>query len=186
MMYLSRGGSVRQKYSGQARVSRCGRSYVLGPVLGDIWERGRLKPQPVSVGQERAVRRLAEAGLVAITEEEDGLGAYRLVSSCVVCPSYKVHLGLPLHGRGRRLWDWITQAGLRLTVGELIRLEELEVEPTADLLGEEGRQALTETIYTRTTIFDGILETLMEHSTARDTTVATILQLLRCHRLLLV
>lgn len=186
MMYLSRGGVIRLKRGAQARVSRCGKSYVLGPTLAGIWERGRRMPQTVPAGQERAVRRLAESGLVVITDEDGDLGTYRLVTSCMVCPSYKVHLGLPLHGRGRRVWNWITQAGLRLTVGELIRLEELEVEPTAGLLGEEGRQALTETIYTRTTIFDGILETLMEHSPARDTTVATILQLLRGHRLLLV
>ena len=54
------------------------------------------------------------------------------------------------------------------------------------LLGEDGRQRLTEMIYFAETIPDGILETLMEHSPARDTVTGALLELLRTRRLLLI
>ena len=45
---------------------------------------------------------------------------------------------------------------------------------------------MTEMIYFADTIPDGILETMMEHSAARDNTVDALLQLLRTRRLLLI
>ena len=86
----------------------------------------------------------------------------------------------------RRTWEWLNEAGLRLTASELIRLEERRVQPTPALLGEDGRQRLTEMIYFAETIPDGILETLMERSPARDAVVTNLLGLLRTRRLLLI
>ena len=186
MLYLSKGSALPSKQGGLLQVSRCGKIYALGTQLGALWRGGRLTPQSVPAGQERAVARLEASGLVSTTEEAGALGAYRLVISCVLCPSYKAALRLPLCGRDRRVWDWITQAGLRLTASELVRLEERQILPMAELLGEDGRQLLTETIYTEDNIADGILETQMEHSTARDDTVSSILKLLQSRRLLLV
>ena len=60
------------------------------------------------------------------------------------------------------------------------------MKPTPALLGEDGRQNLTEMICFADTIPDGILETMMEHSAARDATVDALLQLLRTRRLLLI
>ena len=53
-------------------------------------------------------------------------------------------------------------------------------------IGEDGRQRLTEMIYFAETIPDGIWETLMEHSPARDTVIGALLELLRTRRLLLI
>lgn len=186
MMYLSKGSALRPRRDGVQHVSRCGKVYALGPELASLWYGARVMVRPVPAGRERAIRRLAEAGLVSVTDEEEDLAAYRLIIDCVLCPSHKFRPRLPLHGRERRLWAWITRAGLRLTAGELIRLEELEVVPGPELLGEDGRQSLTETIYLSSSIFDGILETQMEHSHARDATVASILKLVSTHRLLLI
>lgn len=60
------------------------------------------------------------------------------------------------------------------------------MQPTPALLGEDGRQRLTEMIYFAETIPDGILETLMERSPARDAVVTNLLGLLRTRRLLLI
>ncbi len=68
----------------------------------------------------------------------------------------------------------------------MVRLEERQLKPTPALLGEEGRQRLTEMIYIAETIPDGILETLMEHSPARDPTVSALLKLLRTGRIFLI
>lgn len=185
MMYLSKGAPVRQSHDGIFRVSRCGTIYELGPKLAAIWQKGRTQPVQARPGQERALLRLAQAGLAAVSEEDGSLALFRLVIDCILCPSRRRHIRLPVWGRERRIWKWITQAGLRLTASELIRLEEQGTEPVPALLGEVGRQELTEIIYLNTTIFDGILETEMERSEARDATVNAILKLLRTRRLVL-
>lgn len=186
MMYLSKGAARPPQRNGVRHVSRCGKVYALGPELASLWYQARIMPKPVPAGRECAIQRLAEAGLVSVTDEEGDLAAYRLIIDCVLCPSHKLRLRLPLFGRDRRLWTWVTRAGLRLTASELIRLEELKAVPAQELLGEDGRQDLTETIYTNGSIFDGILETQMEHAHARNDTVASILKLVRTRRLLLI
>lgn len=121
MMYLSKGSALSPKAGGLFQVSRCGKVYALGARLEALWRDGRRIPQEVPSGQERAITRLEASGLVSTTEESGALGAYRLVISCVLCPSYQTALRLPLRGRDRRVWDWITQSGLRLTASELRR-----------------------------------------------------------------
>ena len=89
-------------------------------------------------------------------------------------------------GGDGRIWRWIQYAGLRLTASELIRLEEQGTDPTPNLLGEEGRQLLTEKLYSARTIREGALEQEMEHSPARDGLVAVLLRLLHAGCLFLV
>ena len=98
-----------------------------------------------------------------------------LMSLAVILPFYLV---VAAYG--------FSQAGLRLTASELIRLEEQGTEPVPALLGEDGRQNLTERIYDQDTIFDGVLESKMEGSPARDALLASLLRLLRAGSLFLV
>lgn len=181
MMYLSKGAPA---CGGTFRVSQCGKVYELGPMLAGLWQRGRLKPVLAAPEQERAVSRLAEAGLVAVSEEGGNLAAFQLLNACILCPSYRHRPHFPLKSRERRILKWVREAGLRLTASELIRLEEQGVEPVPDLLGESGRQPLTEKIYLYTNILDGVLESEMVHSPAREATVDAILKLLHTQRLL--
>lgn len=184
MIYLSRGMAVKPETEEPFRISRWGKIYALGPNMAGLWQKGTTAPAKASHREEASVRKLEEMGLVVTTEEAGNLASFRLLLDCVLCPSGK-HPPL-LFGRDRRVWTWLTQAGLRLTVSELIRLEEQNVAPAPELLGTHGRQALTEEIYCNTNIFDGILETEMEHSPARDVTVGSILRLVRSRRLLLI
>ena len=85
----------------------------------------------------------------------------------------------------KELLSWMSEAGLRLTVAELVFLAEHGITPAAHLLGAGNRQALTETIYTQDNIFDNILETQMEHAVTRDEVVSALLKLLKKKRLLL-
>lgn len=186
MMYLSRGKLQHSQKTGLDYVSRCGTTYALGPELSSLWKQAEDSPQPVPAGRERAVRRMEESGLVVITMETGPLAAYRLLASCIICPNGRRWSDCLLARSTRRVWRWIHEAGLRLTVSELIRLEEQKLRPEPALLGEDGRQRLTEAIYFAETIPDGILETLMEHSPARDAVVDSLLDLLRTRRLLLV
>lgn len=183
MMYLSKGAPV---LSDPFRVSQCGKVYELGPRLAGLWHQGRTRPVQVEPEQERAIIRMAEAGLVAVSREEGSLASFQMLNGCILCPSYRRQFRLPIYGCARRIWKWVRESGLKLTTSELIRLEELGTQPSPELLGDAGRQALTETIYNHTNILDGALEMEMERSPARDVTVTAILKLLRTHRLLLI
>lgn len=186
MMYLSKGILTESDKTGLDYISHCGCVHALGPKLAELWKEARFMPQEVPTGKERTVKRLEASGLVITTEETGSLASYRLLTGCIICPNDRKWSDHFLPESVRRIWTWLNEAGLRLTASELIRLEERQVKPTSSLLGEDGRQRLTEMIYFAETIPDGILETLMEHSPARDTTVAVLLKLLRSHRLLLI
>ncbi|WP_308856725.1 hypothetical protein [uncultured Oscillibacter sp.] len=185
MMYLSKGLPVQERGGREFQVSHCGKVYALGPKLEALWCAAQRTPQEVPVGKERFIRRLEQTGLVMTTAEPGSLGHYRLLSDCIICPGSD-NGGILRPGRDSRVWTWIKKAGLRLTASELIRLEEQHTKPAPQLLGEDGRQELTERIYTPDTITDGRLATLMERSPARDALVASVLRLLRRDRVFLV
>lgn len=184
MTYLSKGMVVPPDSKPVFRICRWGKIHALGPEAEMLWRRGCTGLAEASEAELTAVRRLADAGLLSITEETGSLAAFCLLNNCVLCPSGKGPRFL--WGRERRIWTWLTRGGLRLTSSELIRLEERKISPVPELLGESGRQALTEEIYTNANILDGILETEMEHSPARDAVTASILKLIRKRHLLLI
>lgn len=106
---------------------------------------------------------------------------------CIPRPAENTrHPSLLIAQPDRRIWTWLTKAGLHLTISELIRLEEQKVQPEAALLGEAGRQDLTNLIYSADTICDRLLDSLMEDSPARDSTVSALLRLLQKRCLVLV
>ena len=80
---------------------------------------------------------------------------------------------------------WLREAGLRLTIAELIFLRERKILPTLELLGTENRQRLVERIYNIDNIFDNLLEDQMELSKLRNDTVLMILELLRKKQIVL-
>ena len=183
MMYLSKGLPV-QKAGGGFRVSHGGRNFELGHEMAALWSAARQAPQSVPAAKVHYVQRLEQSGLAVTTKEHGNLANYRLLSGCIICPDQEEHGVQP--GQEGPVWAWVEQAGLRLTASELIRLEEQGAEPVPALLGEDGRQSLTERIYDQDTIFNGALELKMEQSPARDTLVASLLRLLRAGNLFLV
>ena len=185
MMYISKGVAKPSKDPSMFYVSHCGTVFALGKELAALWRNARILPRPVPVGRERAVLHLMEAGLASTTDEEGDIAQYRLLNDCILSP---VDADVPLHilrSRDRRIWTWLTKAGLRLTISELVRLEEQHLRPTPALLGEGGRQELTCAIYCPENICDGLLQVQMEHSAARSATVGAVLRLLRMGRLAL-
>lgn len=178
MMYLSRGVWMPAANGCPGCVSHCGTVYVLGITTNRLWQAAQYAPQPVPVGEERMVQKLADCGLVVTTEEPGAPGAYRLLSECILCPAAEEPAEYIFPEQTLRVWNWLCKAGLRLTIEELICLEEQMVLPDASLLGSDGRQTLTERIYCSGTIPDRTLTALMEQSSARDTVVAAVLELL--------
>lgn len=85
----------------------------------------------------------------------------------------------------RVVLDWIRNAGLRLSLAELVYLQENGIAPEPSLLGVDNRQALVETIYTRYNIADNLLESQMEKAACRDDIVQSILSLLRKRKIVI-
>ena len=54
------------------------------------------------------------SGLVITTEETGTLAAYRLLTGCVICPNSRKWTDCFLSKPIRRVWKWITEAGLRV------------------------------------------------------------------------
>lgn len=186
MMYLSKGLPVQNADGVDFQVSHCGKIYALGPEMAKLWVVAKQAPQQVPAEKKHFVRRLEQSGLAATTGEQGKLAQYRLLTSCIICPEKTDSEGIDQSDRGSRVLTWIKKAGLRLTASELVRLEEQQIEPAPELLGEDGRQNLTERIYSRELICDELLETMMERSPARDDVVALLLQLLHAGKLFLV
>ena len=186
MTYLSKGLLLRR--SGEIlSISHCGSEYELAGERATAWEKGRCGcNETLGEIQYEAMYELVKQGL-AETRQETGDGVFfRLLINCVICPVEGGTAEILWNPNERFLWQWINGAGLRLTIAELVFLVEKGLKPTANLLGEPNRQTLTEVIYTTETILDGILESRMEKSPARDSTVEAVLSLLRKNRIFLI
>ena len=80
---------------------------------------------------------------------------------------------------------WLREAGLVLSMAELTILMDRGIKLQDGLLGSNNVQALVETIYTKETICDNILENQMEHAAAREQTVKAVRPLLNNKRIVL-
>ena len=187
MRYLAKGIVKEQSTEYILRINHFGNEFVLTGLRAGLWLDARLhiaETDGKDFNEEKELRQLRKMGLV----EEIGPGPvdeYRALTHCVIVPAQHRGLSLPLAPVENNLLRWITGAGLRLTMAELVYLVEYKIAPEAGWLGEENRQKLTELIYTTDTIFDNILETQMEAAECRDRTVQTVLSLLRKKRILL-
>jgi len=175
MTYLSKGLLVR-KTQNTLIISHCGAEYELTGDRAVLWENGRKGPQETN--QEQFLQELSKTGLVEVSSDTGNEAIFRILINCAICPVKKPAFPILWNQPERRLYKWITEAGLQLTIAELVFLNHNKIEPTRWLLGEKNRQALTELIYTTETISDGILESHMEHSPERDGTINAVLGLL--------
>jgi hypothetical protein len=186
MIYLSKGILPWEPAEAGASVSHCGLLHKLIGVQAELWLAGRHGPgQTRNTEQDAALKQLTDMGIAEAGDGAEDTAMFRLLTNCSIC-SFRVKKRLiPLTRLQRHLWRWIRDAGLHLTMAELVFLTGNDIKPIPALLGKTNRQALTEAIYTREIIFDGILDTMMEKSTARDKTVSAVLGLLRKGKIML-
>lgn len=187
MLYLSKGMVVKESTKQMLCVMRCGTDYMLTGTGARLWLDGRLGVNESEDGrQDMHLRKLQQLGLVELSEETDVPGSYHLLTRCIICPAKLKSVRKPLSYAENKAWQWISKAGLRLTIGELAKLFTEGLEPTPDLLGKENVQALTMRLYASDPIFDTTLEIQMEHSPKRDDVVNAVLGLLRKKRIILI
>jgi len=185
MMYISKGNAMPTSGDNELTVNLRGREHSLSEGEATLWLSGQHTPKTLSF-MPHSLQNLLELGLVETSEESDALGHYRLLTGCVMVPAKPKLLRKPLSPEERTVWKWLGKAGLRLTIAELVCLAKNGIVPVPEYLGESNLQKLVEAIYTTQTIFDGILENLMEQSTHRDGIVDAVLGLLRKRRIILI
>ena len=112
-------------------------------------------------------------------------GEYHALTGCIIVPAKAPRPGGTMTRQEKNLLKWIREAGMHLTIAELVFLSLHSLQPEPQWLGEENRQKLTEAIYTQTTIQDNILESQMEHAECRDEVVRCVLSSLKKKRILL-
>lgn len=187
MKYISKGAIMRECTEEILYVSRCGKEYALSKPSSILWLEGRFRVHETRSELEDAkLAHLIHIGLVEVAEDDSRLAQYRMLSQCVILPATLKKLRRPLNAAEKNLWTWISEAGLCLTMAELVFLVTNEIKPTADLLGMENLQALTERIYTVDNIRERVLDIQMETAAGRDAAIDAVLGLLHKKHLVLV
>lgn len=185
MKYISLGAVVDPSTEHILKVSHCGFEYTLTGEQAKLWLDGRFafanSENPI---EHKVVNHLSHMGLVMITNPY-GAGEYRALTKCHIVPTEQKNPYIGLNPDEKELLIWLREAGLRLTMAELIFLQDRKVKPSLELLGQENRQKLVNQIYTRDNIFDNLLENQMELSKANDGTVRLVLALLKKKRIIL-
>lgn len=187
MKYISKGIVVEGSTEHILHLTRCGCDFQLTGEQAFLWLNGRFGFDEVEDENpilKKAAAQLQRQELIEIAEDEPA-GAYRALTRCMIVPAKANGIRVPLAPKEKQLLKWISEAGLRLSMAELVFLAEHRMAPEERWLGEEKRQELTEAIYTQETIFDNILEVQMEHAEKRDEAVELVLALLKKKRILL-
>lgn len=187
MRYLAKGVVAQPSTEHILHIHHFGSEFTLTGLEARLWLDARFNIAETdgnNFNEEKTIAKLKKMELVEALEPGPA-GAYRALTNCIVAPA-EYHRPLPpITKEEKVLLRWITGAGLRLTIAELVYLTEHKMVPEAEWLGDENRQRLTEAIYTTDTIFDRVLETQMESSACRDHVVKTVLSLLKKKRVLL-
>lgn len=185
-MYISKGTVINPSTEELLFVAHGGVKFQLIGMEADLWLNGRFRFMDEKTDEERhCLKHLQKMGLAEISQSQSELEKYRILTQCILCPAVPKLLRHRITKKESEMLQWLINAGIHLTVAELVCLNEKGLYPTENLLYSYNRQALTETIYLDHDIEDNVLEVQMENSPARDTTVTTILSLLRKKRILL-
>ena len=185
MKYISLGAVLEPSTEHIVKVSHCGIDYTLTQELASLWLDGRFGFAKAENNIEmKALDQLFRMGLVMTANESDA-GEYRALTQCRMVPVKRKNPYMGLTGQEKTIMTWLREAGLVLTMAELVYLIDRNVPLESKYLGSSNTQNLVERIYTRDTIFDNILENQMERAAMREKTVNTVLSLLRKKRIVL-
>lgn len=185
MLFVSKGIPEKEGISVHLRIMSSGMIYTLCDMHEAVWLRGRLNiSETVSEAEKSAVCDLLRMVLVEYAPKIDPAARYSVLSRCIIVPTQK-RKRVSLRPTERFAMVWLREAGLRLSLAELVFLYENGVRPGKNLLGQENRQALVERICTTDTIDYHILEVRMSQAAKRGDVVDAVLGLLKKKRVVL-
>ena len=185
MKYISIGAILNEGTENILDVTHGGAKFRLTGEKARLWINGRLGFaevfNPIHLNM---LEQLFKMGLVI---KCDGSRAeeYRALCKCTIVPADREHPYWFLRPQEKTALQWIRNAGLVLSMAELVYLMDRNTPMEEKLLGSDNAQALVERIYTKDTVFNNILENQMERSAAKDSTVKAVLELLRKKRIVL-
>lgn len=187
MKYISKGYVIEGSTEHILKIRRGNDEFQLTGTRAGLWINGRYGVADADGANALVVKELLHLKRIGLVEPvgNEPEGVFRALTQCILMPAREGKLRTPLNPLEHQTLLWLRGAGLRLTIAELVFLREHDIKPEPGLLGEENRQALTETIYTQDTIFDNVLEAQMEHASCRDEMVRAALGLLKKKRIVL-
>ena len=186
MIYISKGIAGKASTTEMVQVIRGGQNIYLSEIEADLWLKGRFSfSHTQAPDEERALHHLIRMGLAEAEAEENEDVKYSILTRCICCPAKAAKRSLGLTAEEKTILFWLVNAGLRLSIAELIYLVENEVEAKPELLHSDNRQALVELIYTVDTIKDNILENQMAAAGCRDSVLQSLLSLLKKKKILI-
>ncbi len=186
MIYLSKGVLCKSNGLNDLHITRGNETINITDLDARVWLDGRFEfSHTQSIEEENSVLHLASLGLMEYEQDDSPTSRYRILTRGVCCIAKSKAIPQFICKAERNVMRWIRYAGIRLSTAELVYLVENNIKPTDSLLYAYNRQALVERIYTTDTIFDNILENIMEKAKCRDNVVNTIMSLIH-KRILLV
>ena len=186
MLYLSKGVVQPKSSIENLWLERGGKQFQLQGAEAAVWLKGRFGFMVTDSETEEVVMRLADKDLIEMEEKADSISKYRILTRCVCCPArQRGRISSRLNERERQIYTWFQKAGIRLSVAELVFLQEHQITADSGMLGIRNRQKLIETIYTNDNIQDNLLEHQMEKAECRDEVVETLMQLLKKKKVLI-
>ena len=187
MLYLSKGVVQPKSSIENLWLEHGGKQFQLQDVESAVWLRGRFGFMVTdSKAEEQVVMRLTDKGLTEMEADADSISKYRILTRCVCCPArQRGRISSRLNERERQIYTWLQKAGIRLSVAELVFLQEHQITADSGMFGVRNRQKLIETIYTKDNIQDNLLEHQMEKAECRDEVVETLMQLLKKKKVLI-
>ena len=185
MKYISIGAVMTEGTEHRLTVCRGMNKFTLTGDHAAIWLNGRLGfAETRKPAEDKALEYLIRIGL-ALKSNDYPIAEYRTLTQCTLVPADRKHPYLGLPAAEKVVLQWLREAGLVLSMAELIYLIDRNVPLEPKYLGRNNTQTLVERIYTKDTIFDNILENQMERAGMRDKTVDAVLSLLRKKRIIL-
>lgn len=185
MKYISIGAILNEGTEHILDVTHGGHQFRLTGEKAAAWLKGRLGFAEVfSPMHLNLLEQLAKMGLV-IKCDGSRTEEFRALTKCTIVPAECKHPYWFLRPDEKTVLQWLRNAGLVLSMAELVYLMDRKVPMEEKLLGSGNAQALVERIYTRDTVYNNILENQMERAKARDDTVKAVLALLRKKRIVL-
>ena len=186
MKYISTGIVQKNSTEEILNISHCSGLFQLTGLQAALWLNGRTGFVETDHAADcKELKHLAAMGLVILAEETQTGEFFALTHAVLICTEKRKSI-LSLTKDEKLVLTWLREAGLHLSVAELVYLIDHKIGPDGCLLGEENRQALVQRIYTEDTIFDNLLEFQMAHASCRDQTVRTLMSLLKKGYLILI
>lgn len=185
MKYISIGAVMTEGTEHRITVCRGSNQFLLTGEQATVWLNGRLGfSEAIRPTDQQALEQLVRIGL-AVKSNGYPIADYRTLTQCTIVPADRKYPYWGVTGVDKIVLQWLREAGLVLSMAELVYLIDRKVPVQSEYLGSDNAQRLVERIYTMDTIFDNILENQMERAAARDETVQAILRLLRKKRIVL-